>query len=97
LASGLGILLVLAGSFLVVAGFQTISECSNQFSYMNCWDPFQQRVNFRSGFLGGNGFFASILGFYLGSVMVALGAVTLLGGTIAGILGKLRGPQNKQR
>ena len=40
--SGFGILMVLVGSFFLVVGFQTISDCSSNVSCVNCWTSFEQ-------------------------------------------------------
>lgn len=87
MASGFGILLVLIGSFLIVVGFQTISECSNRIPYLNCWDPSQEPGGLQYGYSGS----ILTLGFYVGSLMVTIGAVILLQGIIGRLLGKLRG------
>jgi hypothetical protein len=92
LVSGFGVFMVLLGSFLVVVGFQLISDCQRQFSYVNCWDPFRQLVNFRTGFFEGTqAFYIGTLAFYIGSIQLALGVVILSAGPMARMLEKLRG------
>ena len=75
--------MVLVGIFFLVVGFQTISDCSSGFSYVNCWTPFEQSVDFHHDYS------ASIAAFYAGSIMATLGAFILLGGTVARLLEKL--------
>ena len=75
MASGIGLLLILLGAFVMAIAYQMVSECQVTSPNGNCWD------------IRASGAF----GFYIGAFIAILGTVVLVGPSVAESLGKLRG------
>ncbi len=81
MASSIGVILILLGAFIMAVGYQMVSDCQTSFTNSNCWDPFLRGA-------GGGAF-----GFYIGAIIVILGAIILVGPGVAERLGRMRGTE----
>ena len=72
MASGLGLVLILLGAFIMAIGYQSVLQCQRVAINANCWNPRAEGA----------------FGFYAGTIVAILGTIILIGPSLAGTMSR---------